>query len=109
MTNQSPIEALVMRRVHRIHALRFVVNGFTASCLLLLLALWGIGREVWVAMVLHNMPHSSLVAIGNFYLAAFAHTHLVVQALCILCLASTIYIARATAQIISQTFVPVQA
>jgi hypothetical protein len=57
------------------------------------LALWGIGREVWVARVFANGPQDF---IGHaFYLTyAFEHTRLVVQSLTLLTLASVIYIAR---------------
>ncbi len=105
--NQTNIEQAVMRRVNRIHRLRFVVNGFTASGFVLLLALWGVGREVWVAHVFENMPHSGdLFAVSQFYLSAFLGTEFVVQALSLAIFASLIYLARETAHLVERAFVP---
>ena len=109
MTEISSIEKTVMRRVRRIRILRSVFSAFTASCVVLLLALWGIGREVWVAKVFANGPQDLL---GRaWYLSyAFEHTHLIVQALSLFALASLIYLARATARLIaSLLFAPVRA
>jgi hypothetical protein len=90
-----------MRRVRRIHALRLAINGVTISCVLLALALWGIGREVWVAMVLHNAP-TNLVLLPRFYLAAFSHTRVAVQLLTLLTAFSFVYLARETSRLFSQ-------
>lgn len=100
MNNQSSIEAVVMRRVQRIRVLRLFVNGVVLSGLVLAVALYGIGREVWVARVFANGPQGAL---GHaLYLAyAFEHTRFAVQALSLLVLLSVIYLARATAKLIS--------
>lgn len=92
MDNQSTIERIVMRRVHLIRVLRFVISSGSLSLLVSTLALWGIGREVWVARVLQNAP-ASILDLPRFYFAAFGHAHLVVQALTLLVLASLCYLA----------------
>ena len=102
MTN---IEKNVMRSVRRVRILRFVFSSITASCILLLLALWGIGREVWVARVFQNGPQNFIG--HSFYLVyAFEHTRLVVQSLVLLTFASLIYLAREIARAISFIFTP---
>ncbi len=97
MNDQSPIERVVMRRVRRIRALRPIVSSGALAALVFTGALWGIGREVWVARVLENAPHN-VDMLPQFYLAAFDHTRLIVQALTLLTLASLIYLARETAR-----------
>ncbi len=92
MDNTSTIERIVMRRVHLIRVLRFVISGGALSMLVSTLALWGIGREVWVARVLQNAP-ANLLDVPGFYLAAFSHTHVVVQVLTLLVGASFCYLA----------------
>jgi len=105
MNPESSIERVVMRRVHRIHRLRpFISNGALAA-LVALLALYGIGREVWVARVFQNMPHNDPVAISRFYLAAFDHTRLVVQALAVTAFGAVIYLAHESAKVISNTLI----
>ncbi len=91
--DRSNIERIVMQRVHLIRALRFAISGSVFSGLVSLLALWGLGREVWVARVLQNQPHD-LFNIARFYTAAFLHTHTIVQILIILLIGSFIYLAR---------------
>lgn len=93
MNNQSNIEHIVMRRIHLIRILGLVISTGTLAILTLVLALWGIGREVWVARVLENAPRN-LADLPRFYIAAFDHTRLIVQALSLLTLAALIYSAR---------------
>ena len=107
MTDQSSIERTVMHRVQRMYILRYVFSGVTASCLLLLLTLYGIGRAVWVARVFENAPQDFAAAL-QFYLAAFSQTELIVQALTLLTLLSAFYLARATARIIASALNPVR-
>lgn len=90
---QSTIERVVMQRVHLIRALRFAVSSGTLSFLLCLLALWGIGREVWVVHVLQNAP-INVMDIPRFYLAAFLHTRFTVQVLTVLTVAALLFVAR---------------
>jgi len=105
MTN---IEKNVMRRVHTIHTLRPLVSGGALAFVLAGLALVGIGKEVWVARVLENAPHT-FALLPQFYLSAFTHTDIVVQALSVVALASVIYLARETAKLVSNIFIPVRA
>jgi hypothetical protein len=107
-SNSSPIERAVMRRVIRISMLRYVINAWTASGLLLLITLYGIGRAVWVARVFENAP-KDLPASAQFYLAAFSHTELIVQVLSVVALVSVFYLARATARLIASALVPARA
>lgn len=89
---KTNIERIVMQRVHLIRALRFAISGGVFSMLVSLLALWGIGREVWVAHVLQNAPTNPLT-LFQFYLAAFLHTRSIVQVLILLTLVCLIYVA----------------
>ncbi|MDP2655071.1 MAG: hypothetical protein Q8P17_00710 [bacterium] len=91
--NQSNIERIVMQRVHLIRALRFAISSGAFSMLVSALALWGIGREVWVTRVLQNAPANPF-GLLQFYFAAFIHTHITVQVLILLTFACLIYVAR---------------
>lgn len=93
MTDRTNIERIVMQRVHLIRALRFAISSGVFSTLVSVLALWGIGREVWVARVLQNAP-TNLLDLPRFYFAAFVHTHFLVQVLIVLTLAALLYVAR---------------
>ena len=105
MTEPTSIERIVMRRVHRIRILRAVFSSGTAAALVCVLALWGIGREVWVAKVFANGPQDFL---GHTrYLAyAFGHTRVVVQALTLATFAAVLTLARAAAQTLSHAVRP---
>ena len=100
MNNQSNIERIVMRRVYIIRVFRPFISLETLAVLALAAALWGIGSEVWVAQVFQNAP-ADFINLPNFYVAAFSHTHIVVQALLVLTLISLVYLARETARSIS--------
>ena len=99
MTEQSNIERVTMRRVHTIRALRWLFSDVALAALVLVLALWGIGREVWVAKVLENGP-ADFFGKSRYFLYAFEHTRLIVQALALLTLASVVYLARETARLV---------
>ena len=94
---QTNIERIVMQRVHLIRALRFAISSGVFSTLVTLLALWGLGREVWVAHVLQNAP-ANLLDLPRFYITAFIHTHLIVQVLILLALAALLFVAREIAR-----------
>ena len=97
MPNPSSIESVVMRRVHRISWLRIVVSGGVFALALACLALWGIGREVWVAKVFENGPQD--VWGHLLYLVyAFEHTRFVVQGLVVVCVGSFAFLAREVAR-----------
>lgn len=97
MIDQSNTERIVMQRVHLIRALRFAISGSVFSMLISAIALWGIGREVWVARVLQNAPGNPINSL-HFYLIAFGHTRLIVQGLILLTLASLLFLAREIAR-----------
>ena len=91
--NRTEIERIVMQRVHLIRALRFAVSSGALSLVISALALWGIGREVWVARVLQNAPND-LFDLPRFYFLAFEHTRFIVQALALLTFVCLAYVAR---------------
>ncbi len=97
---QTEIEKNVMRRIYRIRILYGIFSLATASLLLLVLSLWGIGREVWVAAVFANGPQNFS---GHllYLLYAFLHTRLIVQFLCLVVLASLFYLAYQTARFLT--------
>jgi len=92
---RTNIEKNVMRRVRLVRILGLIISTVVLAMLTFVLALWGIGREVWVAQVFANGPQDFF---GHFtYLAyAFGHTRLVVQALATLSFVSFLYLLRAT-------------
>ena len=99
---QTNIEKNVMRRVHTIHILRPVFSGFTVCTLVLVVCIFAISREVWVARVLENMPHTNNVTdFSRFWLVAFDNTRLTVQALSLLTIAALAYLARETSRLVS--------
>ncbi|MCR4275828.1 MAG: hypothetical protein NUV90_00360 [Candidatus Parcubacteria bacterium] len=106
MNEQSNIERIVMRRILLIRVLRLVISTVVLAMLTTIAALWGIGKEVWVARVFENAP-PDIGDLPDFYLAAFAHTNFIVQILTLLTLASLIYLAweivRLIAHILTQT------
>jgi len=108
MNNPSSIERVVMRRIFFIRLLRPFVSGGAVATLLCLLALWGVGQEVWVARILENAP-KHIADLPRFYISAFNHTHLTVQALMLLTLASLAYLAREIARTVSSVFIQVHA
>lgn len=108
MTNPSSIEHVVMRRVRTIRVLRGVFSGAMVCTLVLVICIFAISREVWVARVFENAP-ANLSEAWQFWLYAFEHTRFVVQALALTTLASVVYLARATARLVSGALTPVRA
>jgi hypothetical protein len=77
---QSDIHTNVMRRVHTIHAVRPLLSGTALAAVLSIGSLYLIGRKVWVARVLENMPNPVHVAsVLRFFEAAFFNTNTVVR------------------------------
>ena len=105
MTNPSTIERIVLRRIYTMRVLRVLLSNATLAILISGVALWGIGREVWVAHVLQNAP-KDIREIPRFYIDAFDHTRLLVQALSVITLAGCIVLARETARSISRLVAP---
>lgn len=97
-------KAIVMSRVRAIHALRPLISSTTLAVFLFVFALAGIGKEVWVAKIIENMPSvANVSAFVNFFLSAFMSTTFMVQALSVIVLAALIYIARETAKLLVPT------
>ncbi len=93
------IHTNVMRRVRIIHALRPLLATSSLSTLAILLAAWGIGRQVWVSQVFANMPSVTDVgALARFALAAFVQTEFLVQALVVVALAAVVWLVRDAAR-----------
>ncbi len=108
MNNETNIENIVMHRVRRISILRIVISGGVFALALALLALYGIGREVWVAKVFANGPQD-FFGHALYLLYAFEHTRLVVQSLVLICIGSAIFLVRETARLILGVLTPVTA
>ncbi len=92
-----------MRRVRIIRILGLIISTTVLAVLTLAAALWGIGREVWVARVFQNAP-ADILHLPNFFIAAFMHTHFIVQALAVLTLASLIFLIREIVRLASSAF-----
>ncbi len=105
MNEPSKIERAVMRRVYTISILRPFVSNAVLAFVVLGLALWGIGREVWVAKVFANGPQD-FFGHAEYMLYAFDHTRLVVQALSLVVLAAVVYLARESARVLAGLLTP---
>ncbi|KND46819.1 MAG: hypothetical protein AB199_00060 [Parcubacteria bacterium C7867-004] len=104
MNSNTTISDTVMRRVRRVHALQSVVSVTTLSALVFVLALWGIGREVWVAKVIANMPSLfDVPALARFMTSAFLHTDFIVQSATVIALAALLWLARELARSLIST------
>ena len=101
--NESNIERAVMRRVHLIRILGLVISTGMLAMLTFVLALWGIGKEVWVARVLENAP-TDFSHLPSFFFVAFSHTSFLVQVLIILTLISLLFLIRELARALSSFF-----
>ena len=106
MIEPSSIERVVMRRIRTVRILRIVLSNAMLALVIFCAALWGIGREVWVAHVLQNAP-KDIREVPRFYVDAFGHTRLLVQALSLAALASCVVLARETARILARLATPV--
>lgn len=100
----NSISHTVMRRVRMIHAFR-TLAPLVGGAGVFLIAVWGIGREVWVAKVFENMPTlSDVPAVLSFYARAFLATDLFVQLLSILAAGALIALARSFARMVPYVF-----
>jgi hypothetical protein len=111
MIAESPMESrterVVMARARRVRAWRAILSAETLAFAVALLALWGIGKEVWVARVFQNAPSiAHFSAAAHFWLAAFANTRAVVQVLMLAALAAVLYLAREIAKAIASSLPP---
>lgn len=105
MNNETSIERIVMRRVRLIRVLRLVISTVVLAALTFVAALWGIGREVWVARVFENAPQGLSGHLG-YLLYAFMHTHLIVQMLTVLTLGSFLYLLIELTRLVSDFSTP---
>jgi len=103
MTKPTNIERVVMRRVLIIRALRPLLSSGTLAGVVGVVALWGIGRQVWVAQVFNNGPQDFFG--HTLYLTyAFINTDLIVQTLSLLTLISLVYVSREFIRVLSTNF-----
>jgi hypothetical protein len=104
-STNSNIERIVMRRVNTIHALRPFVSGGALALVVFVFALWGIGREVWVAHVFQNAPSIADVSASvSFWIAAFSDTRAPVQALSVAAFAALVWFFRDLVRAAPRTF-----
>lgn len=77
----SELKTNVMKKVYRLYAVRRLVYRTLPEFVLMVVALYAFGREVFVSQVFQNAP--SFAQIGKsfvFFLSAFTHTEIAVQA-----------------------------
>lgn len=103
-TNPTHIERVVMRRVHLIRILYLIISTGVLAALTLVLALWGVGKEVWVARVFENAP-ANIEDLPNFYIAAFVHARFIVQVLTLLTFASLLFLTREVVRLARNLFI----
>lgn len=78
---------------------RPLLSGTVLGSVAVIAALYAIGREVWVARVLENVPlQSGIVAVARFFEIAFLNTSFAVQLLSVLLVAGMVWVARDTAR-----------
>lgn len=100
-------KSIVMSRVRAIHTLRPFVNGTAFAAVLAVVALSGIGKEVWVARIIQNMPVTDVSAFAHFVATAFFQTTFMVQALTLGTVGALAYIARETARFLATSSISV--
>jgi|CXWL01.1.fsa_nt_gi hypothetical protein len=94
MSNRTT-QQIVMGRVRTIYAVRPFLSNVALSSYILLGSLFGIGKQVFVAQVFHNVPSgSSFLRIGDFFISAFANTTALVQALSFIVLVAFVFVSR---------------
>ena len=93
MSSHTHLERAVMRRVYIIYTLNALFSATALASMVLVFALWGIGRGVWVARVLENAP-KDMLRIPEFYTAAFIQTDIFVEVLVVTCIVSGALVLR---------------
>jgi hypothetical protein len=97
--NNSAIKQTVLRRARFIRAVRPLLSGTVLGSVAIVLALYAIGREVWVAHVLENIPaQAGVLAVARFFEVAFLNTSFAVQALSLVLVFGMLWVARDTAR-----------
>lgn len=89
----------VMRRVRFVHAVR-LASSLVAAFALLGISLYLLGRQVFVAQVMRNMP-ADAAAMLRFFEAAFLNTTFLVQALTVLALLAGLWLLRECARLVT--------
>lgn len=93
-TTNSRIKQVVLRRAHTIRIMRTVTSGTVVGMVLVLVSLAAIGREVWVARVIENMPApTNILAVFHFFESAFMNTTAVVQILSVMLVVGVVWAA----------------
>lgn len=95
MIDQTNIERVVMRRVRIIRILALIISTAVLAGITFVVALWGIGKEVWVAHVFQNGPQDYFGRTGYLWYA-FLHTRFIVQVLILLTLGCLLFLIRET-------------
>ncbi len=103
MTNPSPIERAVMKRVRRMRILQRAFSNASGAALVMVFALWGIAHEVWVAKVFSNGPQDAIGHI-NYIIWALIHTRTIVQVLSLSVILAFVVLARESAQMFVELF-----
>ncbi len=94
-TSNSRTKQVVLRRVRTIRLIRPLLSGTVLGSALAVASLYALGREVWVAHVVENMPSpANLLAFARFLEAAFINTSFVVQVLSLLLVAGLVWVVR---------------
>lgn len=100
MEKNNRTKDIVLARAHAVYFFRPLFTRASAALLTLAAALYFIGRKVWVAKILQNMPKTAdVLAVARFFIAAFLNTHFIVQALTLIALAAGIWLARECARL----------
>jgi hypothetical protein len=101
----SNTKAIVMSRVRAIHFMRPLVSTQALCAVLAIVSVYAVSREVWVEMVLRNMPEvTNVVAVANFFAHAFVHTGLIVQAFSVVAFASALWLVVEGGRSLSSSF-----
>lgn len=100
---ETNVERVVMRRVRLIRILALVISTAALATLTFAAALWGIGREVWVARVFQNGPQD-FFGHTEYLWYAFVHTRLIVQVLTLLTLACLFFLVREVVRFFVSSF-----
>ena len=99
ITTNSRIKHTVLRRARFIRTLRPLLSGTVLGSVAVIVTLYALGREVWVARVLENIPlQAGIVAVARFFEIALLNTSFAVQVLLVLLIAGIIWVARDTAR-----------
>ncbi len=98
-TTNSRIKQVVLRRARTIRLVRPLLSDAFLGSVVAVVSLYAIGREVWVARVLENMPSpANIASFVRFFEVAFLNTSFAVQLLSVLLIAGMVWVARDAVQ-----------